>query len=461
MRKHVNIVWLVLALMVAGASATAQTTTVTNSNNGTTDTVPMYTGSSTLGNSPISVSGGNVGIGATSPNGGTLTVTSGNNSGNLGGVTAYSAVVKADNGGGARTGIGYYASAPSDGAHPSGDYYPFLQYGLYVDHLFGYYGEDAQNTYGIYVAGGGQNYFSGSVGIGTPAPNAPLTVVSIGGGPGSGSPTVSAVTGNNNPSWGGGGGVAISAISRASDAGGARSGYALYAAAPYDGSNASGGTYAFTSVGLFVDDIYGYYGKNAAQTYGVYASGGGQNYFGGSVGIGTTSPSQKLEVVGSIQVDGSIVFPNGGGTQSVAWTGSLCGGDYAESIDVSDDRKNYEPGDVLVIDPHVEGKFLKASEAYSRTVAGIYSTKPGVVGRRQTTTKSPDEISMAVIGIVPAKVSAENGAIHPGDMLVTSSVLGYAMKGTDYSRMFGAVIGKAMGSLDSGKGVIEILVTLQ
>ena len=68
---------------------------------------------------------------------------------------------------------------------------------------------------------------------------------------------------------------------------------------------------------------------------------------------------------------------------------------------------------------------------------------------------------MAMIGIVPTKVTAENGPIKPGDFIVTSSIQGYAMKGTDRSLMFGAVMGKALGSLDSGKGVIEVLVTLQ
>jgi hypothetical protein len=68
---------------------------------------------------------------------------------------------------------------------------------------------------------------------------------------------------------------------------------------------------------------------------------------------------------------------------------------------------------------------------------------------------------MAVVGIVPAKVSAENGPIKVGDLLVTSSTPGYAMKGTDRSRLVGAVVGKAMARLDSGKGVIEVLVTLQ
>ena len=68
---------------------------------------------------------------------------------------------------------------------------------------------------------------------------------------------------------------------------------------------------------------------------------------------------------------------------------------------------------------------------------------------------------MAMTGIVPTKVTAENGAIKPGDLLVTSSRLGYAMKGTDRSQMLGAVIGKALGHLNSGDGLIEIVVTLQ
>jgi hypothetical protein len=186
------------------------------------------------------------------------------------------------------------------------------------------------------------------------------------------------------------------------------------------------------------------------------------NAGGGNVGIGTTTPGAnfKLDVAGNVHTSGSVTFGDGS-TQATAWTGSLCGGDYAESIDVSDDRTKYEPGDVLVIDPNIEGKFLKTSEPYSTGVAGIYSTKPGIVGRRQTGAKNPDEIPMAVVGIVPVKVIAENGAIHPRDLLVTSSTPGYAMKGTERSLLTGAIIGKAMGSLPSGSGVIEVLVSLQ
>jgi hypothetical protein len=186
----------------------------------------------------------------------------------------------------------------------------------------------------------------------------------------------------------------------------------------------------------------------------------------GNIGIGTTSPNARLEVNGSINLTAgsgaSVTYPDGT-AQSTAWTGVLSGGDYAESVNVSGVRGEYEPGDVLVIDPSAEGKFLKSSAPYSTAVTGIYSTRPGVVGRRQRTAREhmKDEVPMAMTGIVPTKVSTENGPIHPGDLLVTSSKSGYAMKGTNHRRMLGAVIGKAIGRLDSGVGVIEAVVTLQ
>jgi hypothetical protein len=187
---------------------------------------------------------------------------------------------------------------------------------------------------------------------------------------------------------------------------------------------------------------------------------------GGNTGIGTTSPGAKLEVNGNVKLtsgSGASITYADGTTQSTAWTGTTCGGDYAESVDVTGDRTHYEPGDVLVIDEGLEGNFLKAAEPYSTSVTGIYSTKPGLVGRRQLTDKShmKDEVPMAMTGIVPTKVTAENGPIKPGDLLVTSSRLGYAMKGTDRNKMLGAVIGKALGHLDSGVGMIEVVVTLQ
>ena len=163
----------------------------------------------------------------------------------------------------------------------------------------------------------------------------------------------------------------------------------------------------------------------------------------GNVGIGTTAPGTALEVNGNMKMTYNPSSPTSftfsdGTVQTTAYTGVTCGGDYAESVDVTGNRTNYEPGDVLVLDADNPGRMLKSIEAYSTSVSGIYSTKPGTVGRRQTTEKSPDEVPMAIVGIVPAKVSAENGSIKIGDLLVTSSTPGYAMKGTDRSRMLGA-----------------------
>jgi len=66
-----------------------------------------------------------------------------------------------------------------------------------------------------------------------------------------------------------------------------------------------------------------------------------------------------------------------------------------------------------------------------------------------------------MIGIVPAKASAENGPIRRGDLLVCAKTPGHVMRATDRERLIGAVVGKAMQPLDAGTGVIEIAVTLQ
>jgi len=62
---------------------------------------------------------------------------------------------------------------------------------------------------------------------------------------------------------------------------------------------------------------------------------------------------------------------------------------------------------------------------------------------------------------VPTRATTENGPIKAGDLLVTSSRPGYAMKGTNRARMLGAVVGKALEPLLSGRGLIQVLVTLQ
>jgi hypothetical protein len=114
------------------------------------------------------------------------------------------------------------------------------------------------------------------------------------------------------------------------------------------------------------------------------------------------------------------------------------------------------PGTVLVIGP--EGKLHPSATAYDNKVAGIISTAPGVsLGAKEV--GNPGEELVAVAGRVPCNVDANYGSIQAGDLLTTSDNPGYAMKATDPK--IGTIIGKAMGTLESGTGTIEVLVTLQ
>jgi hypothetical protein len=206
--------------------------------------------------------------------------------------------------------------------------------------------------------------------------------------------------------------------------------------------------------------------QHVQATFGITSTGSSYQYFSGNVGIGTTTPGAMLEVDGNVKLTSgsgaSITFADGT-VQSTAWNGTTLGGDYAESVDVRGNRAGYEAGDVIVIDDAVTGRFDKSTKPYSKLVAGVFSTKPGLIGRRVIAERSDKdaEVPMAMVGIVPTKVSTENGPIARGDLLVSSSIPGYAMKGTDRDRLTGAVIGKALAPLNTGSGVIEVLLSLQ
>ncbi len=166
----------------------------------------------------------------------------------------------------------------------------------------------------------------------------------------------------------------------------------------------------------------------------------------------------RVEGDGDVFADGSFTGP----------------ADFSEMIAVSGGASAVEPGDVMVIDPRNPRAVKKASSARSRLVSGVYSARPGFIGSARDWDRPAadevrsytleemaaefNEIPVAVIGIVPCKVSAENGPIRPGDLLVTSNTAGHAMR--DDNPGVGTIVGKALGSLPSGVGVIDVLITL-
>ena len=169
-----------------------------------------------------------------------------------------------------------------------------------------------------------------------------------------------------------------------------------------------------------------------------------------------------------VDADGDV-FADG------AYTGPA---DFAEMFPVSTGAVSVEPGDVVTLDPSNPRSVIRAVAPRSTLVVGIYSTNPGFVGserswesdevgldgepvpyKRADMAVMYDEVPVAIIGIVPCKVTAESGSIGIGDLLVTSSRPGHAMRDAD--PRIGTVLGKALEPLASGTGVIMVLVTLQ
>jgi len=68
---------------------------------------------------------------------------------------------------------------------------------------------------------------------------------------------------------------------------------------------------------------------------------------------------------------------------------------------------------------------------------------------------------IALTGRVYCLADASAGAIQPGDLLTTSDTPGHSMKVTDHTKAQGAIIGKAMTALESSKGLVLVLVSLQ
>ena len=138
------------------------------------------------------------------------------------------------------------------------------------------------------------------------------------------------------------------------------------------------------------------------------------------------------------------------------------GADLAERFDVTA-AAPVEPGTLLVIDEANPGKLRVSDRAYDTRVAGIVSgaggVNPGLTLHQEGLLEG--DHTVAIAGRVYVKAEATSAAIRPGDLLTTSGLAGHAMNATDRDRADGAIIGKAMTGLESGTGLVLVLVNLQ
>jgi hypothetical protein len=225
----------------------------------------------------------------------------------------------------------------------------------------------------------------------------------------------------------------------------------------------------------------------------------------GNVGIGTTGPATKLEIVGAQHALGMTGFGpdvtfkdtgNGsarnviqsvGGTLNfftesymsgsntnnyaqLANTGIFSvkaltirgGADLAEPFQMKEEEE-LEKGSVVVIDDEHPGRLRRSSTAYDTRVAGIVSgangVNPGIALHQEGALEGGQNVALS--GRVYVRADTSGGAIRPGDLLTTSDTPGHAMKVTDFTKAQGAVIGKAMSALEDGAGMVLVLVSLQ
>jgi hypothetical protein len=150
---------------------------------------------------------------------------------------------------------------------------------------------------------------------------------------------------------------------------------------------------------------------------------------------------------------------NGNGSVFANGDYNAGGADVAEYVPFSE---RLEPGDVVEIDEDNGQSFRLSSHPNSHSVGGVISTRPGVSLNTTTAEESAAKgmPRLALSGRVPVKATSENGPIRAGDLLVSSSRPGRAMR-APATPAPGTVIGKAMQKLDRDSGEIEMLVMLR
>jgi hypothetical protein len=169
------------------------------------------------------------------------------------------------------------------------------------------------------------------------------------------------------------------------------------------------------------------------------------NPFAGNVGVGTSTPTAKLDVNGDIRVSGNI------------------NAKYQDVAEWVPSTQKLQAGTVVVLDTRHANHVSASTTSYDTRVAGVVSAQPGIsLGEA-----GEGKALVATTGRVKVKVDATRAPIQIGDLIVTSDVEGVAMKSEPISlggRQFhapGTIIGKALESLDKGTGEILVLLSLQ
>jgi len=179
--------------------------------------------------------------------------------------------------------------------------------------------------------------------------------------------------------------------------------------------------------------------------------------YNANVGIGTSAPAYKLEVVGG--GPGTVVAKFSG---DVVVVGNIAAKyqDVAEWVPAA---FAIPSATVVVLDTQRSNTVLPSAKRYDTGVAGVVTTTPGIVLGEA----GDQKVKVATFGRVKVKADAQDRAISVGDLLVTSDRGGMAMKSEPLNlgdvslHRPGTIIGKALEPISEGQGEILVLLSLQ
>jgi hypothetical protein len=231
---------------------------------------------------------------------------------------------------------------------------------------------------------------------------------------------------------------------------------------------------------------------------GIYASGSGASNSVGIRAVSNTGQGGYFDT-GTPASDYGIFIENGGlqvgttndGNNDVDIYGDLfvdgtCTGCGQSDVMLNSGASDLHPGDVVAMTGGAAGPaqvgdmpavaVASADAPYSTGVVGVVSmrwvpadpsaepTSKAAAGHAEEAgaIKPGEYVVVITQGAYPSmRVDASNGPIRAGDLLVSGSTPGVAVKATDKVEAIGAIIGKAMGNLETGTGTIPVMITLK
>ncbi len=163
----------------------------------------------------------------------------------------------------------------------------------------------------------------------------------------------------------------------------------------------------------------------------------------GNVGIGTTAPNYVLDVQAA---SSKINSKNGYLTN---------GADYAEYFFTKD--ADLQAGEVVCVDVTKENAVKRCVNNGDNNVLGIVSTNPSIVGNGKGLQRDndPNYKIIGMLGQVPGKVSNENGDLKVGDSLTAAATSGVMRKANAGE----STVGVALQNFSGTTGTIQILIS--